>query len=224
MALVECTLGPATTPIGSETYAFEKDRFGRCVAKVSNLKHIAILTGMPAYLVVPDNPHVPEPAPELPQEVEDLQALVTSLEETLTERDAAIVALTEANTDLTAQLEASAAEVKRLTEMLEELTAPDQQSQDPGADGTGSDAGGDAGQPSPEQPPAEDLRVLSGLAEASAKKLASKGITTFAQIAALTTEQMAALDEELKLGGLSERSQWIDQAKAKVAELAQQQA
>lgn len=226
MALVECTLGPATTPIGSETYNFEKDRFGRCVAKVHNLKHLAILTGMPTYREVPETPTAPEGADGEPQQVEiaDLEALVTSLTETVAERDATIATLTEANASLTAQLEASAAEVSRLTETLEDLTAPDQQ-QDPADGGASGDAGPQTTEtPPPDTPPADDLRELSGLADASAAKLASKGITTFAQIAALTDDQMAAIDDELKLGGLSERAQWIAQAKAKVAELAKDQA
>ena len=45
------------------------------------------------------------------------------------------------------------------------------------------------------------------------KKLIEGGVTTFAQIAAWTEEDVAAFDEKLNFKGRIEREGWIDQAK-----------
>ncbi|MEO0677032.1 MAG: 50S ribosomal protein L21 [Pseudomonadota bacterium] len=65
---------------------------------------------------------------------------------------------------------------------------------------------------------ADDLKLLSGVGPALEKKLHEAGVTSFAQIAAWTEEDVAAMDEKLSFKGRIEREGWIEQAQAKVAE------
>ncbi|MEM1235469.1 MAG: 50S ribosomal protein L21 [Pseudomonadota bacterium] len=65
---------------------------------------------------------------------------------------------------------------------------------------------------------ADDLKALSGVGPALEKKLHAAGVTSFAQIAAWTEADVAAMDEQLNFKGRIEREGWIEQAKAKVAE------
>ncbi|MEL6913034.1 MAG: 50S ribosomal protein L21 [Pseudomonadota bacterium] len=67
-------------------------------------------------------------------------------------------------------------------------------------------------------PGADDLKELSGVGPALEKKLVAAGVTSFAQIAAWTEEDVAAMDEKLSFKGRIEREGWIEQAKAKVAQ------
>ncbi|WP_171098957.1 50S ribosomal protein L21 [Ruegeria sp. HKCCD7255] len=60
---------------------------------------------------------------------------------------------------------------------------------------------------------ADDLKKLSGVGPALEKKLLDAGVTTFAQIAAWTEEDVAAMDEKLSFKGRIEREGWIEQAK-----------
>ncbi|MDX8348632.1 50S ribosomal protein L21 [Cognatiyoonia sp. IB215446] len=60
---------------------------------------------------------------------------------------------------------------------------------------------------------ADDLKKLSGVGPALEKKLHDAGVTTFAQIAAWTEADVAAMDEKLSFKGRIEREGWIDQAK-----------
>jgi len=60
---------------------------------------------------------------------------------------------------------------------------------------------------------ADDLKQLSGVGPALEKKLLEAGVTTFAQIAAWTEEDIAAFDEKLNFKGRIEREGWVDQAK-----------
>ncbi len=60
---------------------------------------------------------------------------------------------------------------------------------------------------------ADDLKTLSGVGPALEKKLHAAGVTTFAQIAAWTEEDVAAMDEKLSFKGRIEREGWIYQAK-----------
>ncbi|WP_299692764.1 50S ribosomal protein L21 [uncultured Tateyamaria sp.] len=62
---------------------------------------------------------------------------------------------------------------------------------------------------------ADDLKQLSGVGPALEKKLHEAGVTTFAQIAAWTPEDVAAMDEILSFKGRIEREGWIEQAKEK---------
>lgn len=66
-------------------------------------------------------------------------------------------------------------------------------------------------------PAADNLQDISGIGAAAEKKLHAAGITSFAQIAAMSPEELAALDKSLGMGGISERSGWLDQAKDLVA-------
>jgi large subunit ribosomal protein L21 len=60
---------------------------------------------------------------------------------------------------------------------------------------------------------ADDLKQLSGVGAALEKKLHEAGVTTFAQIAAWTEADVAAMDEKLSFKGRIEREGWIEQAK-----------
>ena len=60
---------------------------------------------------------------------------------------------------------------------------------------------------------ADDLKKLSGVGPALEKKLLAAGVTTFAQIAAWSPEDVAAIDEQLSFKGRIEREGWIEQAK-----------
>ena len=64
---------------------------------------------------------------------------------------------------------------------------------------------------------ADDLKTLSGVGPALEKKLHDAGVTTFAQIAAWTADDIAAMDEKLSFKGRIEREGWVEQAK-KLAE------
>ena len=59
---------------------------------------------------------------------------------------------------------------------------------------------------------ADDLKKLSGVGPALEKKLHAAGVTSFAQIAAWTDADVAAMDEQLSLKGRVEREGWIAQA------------
>ena len=59
---------------------------------------------------------------------------------------------------------------------------------------------------------ADDLKKLSGVGPALEKKLIAAGITTFAQVAAWTEADVAAMDEQLSFKGRIEREGWIAQA------------
>ena len=61
---------------------------------------------------------------------------------------------------------------------------------------------------------ADDLKQLSGVGPALEKKLHAAGVTSFAQIAAWTDADVAAMDEQLSFKGRIEREGWIAQAKA----------
>lgn len=58
--LIECTTGPATTTIGGETYAFERDEYGRYVNDVQSLLHRALLLSVVHYSEVPIEPEKPD--------------------------------------------------------------------------------------------------------------------------------------------------------------------
>jgi len=60
---------------------------------------------------------------------------------------------------------------------------------------------------------ADDLKKLSGVGPALEKKLLAGGVTSFAQIAAWSAEDVAEMDEKLSFKGRIEREGWIEQAK-----------
>ena len=59
---------------------------------------------------------------------------------------------------------------------------------------------------------ADDLKRISGVGPALEKKLHGFGITTFAQIAAWTPEDIADFDDKLSFKGRIERDNWLEQA------------
>lgn len=63
---------------------------------------------------------------------------------------------------------------------------------------------------------ADNLKELSGVGPALEKKLNEAGVTTFAQIAAWSDEDVAAMDEKLSFKGRIEREGWIAQAQEKI--------
>jgi large subunit ribosomal protein L21 len=60
---------------------------------------------------------------------------------------------------------------------------------------------------------ADDLKNLSGVGPALELKLHDAGVTTFAQVAAWTEADVAAMNEKLSFKGRIEREGWIEQAK-----------
>ena len=60
---------------------------------------------------------------------------------------------------------------------------------------------------------ADDLTQISGVGPVIVKKLHDLGVTTFAQIAAWTKDDVAAMDEKLNFKGRIDRDDWIKQAK-----------
>ncbi|MFN3858074.1 MAG: hypothetical protein ACK4RV_10005 [Caulobacter sp.] len=65
---------------------------------------------------------------------------------------------------------------------------------------------------SPQVEAADDLTRLTGIGPKLAAALAARGVTRFAQIAAWTDEEIAALDREMRLMGRIAREAWVAQA------------
>jgi large subunit ribosomal protein L21 len=63
----------------------------------------------------------------------------------------------------------------------------------------------------------DDITIIGGVGPALKKKLEAAGVTSLKQIAAMSAAEMAVLDNELKLGGRTEREEWIEQAKELLA-------
>lgn len=66
--------------------------------------------------------------------------------------------------------------------------------------------------PEPVPTTVDDLTVLTGIGPKLAAAFAERGVTSFAQIAAWTEEDVAKFDKELKLMGRVGREAWIAQA------------
>jgi large subunit ribosomal protein L21 len=64
----------------------------------------------------------------------------------------------------------------------------------------------------------DDMKKISGVGPALEKKLHGLGITTFAQIAAWTEEDIARVDGELNFKGRIERDGWLEQVKTFIAD------
>ena len=60
---------------------------------------------------------------------------------------------------------------------------------------------------------ADDLKQLSGVGPALEKKPHDAGVTTFAQVAGWSADDVAAIEEKLSFKGRVERDGWIEQAK-----------
>ncbi len=67
---------------------------------------------------------------------------------------------------------------------------------------------------------ADDLKKISGVGPVLEKKLNDLGITTFAQVAAFTPEDVARVDDALSFKGRIEREKWLEQAAKLAAEKA----
>ena len=63
----------------------------------------------------------------------------------------------------------------------------------------------------------DDIKLIGGVGPALEKKLNGAGITSLKEIAAMSAKKMAQLDDDLKLGGRTEREEWIEQAKELLA-------
>ncbi|MBV6658411.1 MAG: 50S ribosomal protein L21 [Devosiaceae bacterium] len=59
---------------------------------------------------------------------------------------------------------------------------------------------------------ADDLKKISGVGPVLEKKLNALGITTFAQVAAFTADDIAKVDDALSFKGRIERDNWLEQA------------
>ena len=59
----------------------------------------------------------------------------------------------------------------------------------------------------------DDLKQLKGVGPALEKKLHAAGVTSFAQIAAWSAEDIAEMDDKLSFKGRIERDGWVEQAK-----------
>ena len=60
---------------------------------------------------------------------------------------------------------------------------------------------------------ADDLKLISGVGPVLEKKLNDLGITTFAQVAAFSKDDIAKVDDALSFKGRIERDNWLEQAK-----------
>ncbi len=63
---------------------------------------------------------------------------------------------------------------------------------------------------------ADDLKRISGIGPKLEQVLNGMGIRTYAQIAAWTVDDLAKVDDQLKLGGRISRDDWVGQAKGLV--------
>ncbi|MEL6475555.1 MAG: 50S ribosomal protein L21 [Pseudomonadota bacterium] len=59
----------------------------------------------------------------------------------------------------------------------------------------------------------DDLTKMKGLGKVMAEKLAAEGVTTFAQIAAMSDADIEALEEKIGAKGKFEKNEWVAQAK-----------
>lgn len=64
----------------------------------------------------------------------------------------------------------------------------------------------------------DDLKKISGVGPVLEGKLNALGITTFAQVAAFTAEDIAKVDDALNFKGRIERDNWLEQAASLAAE------
>lgn len=74
-------------------------------------------------------------------------------------------------------------------------------------------SGGRRAAAAPAAPMADDLKVIRGIGPKLEEKLHALGITTFAQVAALTPSEAERIGAELNFRGRIEREDWIGQAR-----------
>jgi large subunit ribosomal protein L21 len=63
----------------------------------------------------------------------------------------------------------------------------------------------------------DDISLIGGVGPVLKKKLEAAGFGSLASIAALSADDVAKLDADLKLGGRIERDEWVEQAKELIA-------
>lgn len=180
MAKIECTWGPAETPVSGHTYRFEKDEAGRYVATVHNDDHLAILLSVEHYRLVDDDAPAAAVTPARAAEPEA---------DTITAEDAGTI------------------------EALGIVEPAADTAQHP----LDHDGDGRPGGSLPKNPPLanDDVTRISGIGPGLKTRLHEEaGITSLLEIAVLTPEQVAVLDEKLKLHGRIARDQWVEKAKA----------
>lgn len=66
-------------------------------------------------------------------------------------------------------------------------------------------------------PAADDLTRIKGIGPSYQKALARHGVTTFADLAGLSPERIAAIDADLKMRDAEQIAGWVEQAKALTA-------
>ncbi len=67
------------------------------------------------------------------------------------------------------------------------------------------------------RPVVDDVSLIDGVGPKITKQLADVGITSLSQIAALSVEDLGALDTKLALKGRTAREDWVSQARDLVA-------
>jgi predicted flap endonuclease-1-like 5' DNA nuclease len=215
--LVQCTYGPVTTEVMGTSYTFEVDEYGRFVAEVWNTKHLDALCSVVWYRVVPKEPVplaldeiVPDTAPLNSGDVtlhcigtgfapDSMIVFAGQLENTVFVSDTELTTIVK--TELSwGEVSLPVAVRNYASEVTDPLdfTFTAAAAADAPADGE----------------PAIPVTDITGVGPTTATKLAGEGITTANQIAAMTDEELAALDDTLGLGGRTARDGWIAQAKA----------
>ncbi len=227
MAKIECTYGPAEPTVAGNTYAFTRDDDGRYTCTVHNEDHVEILLSVVHYRRVDDKP-APEPAKakEQPAPPQPLTRIVE-----LTNHGPVLIELTPSDEggytvtcpdylDCISEGDTVEAAHQNMAEALQlhlEAIEMHGNGQDGGQDGNEQGAG-NGGQDAPTVP-VDDLTKIKGIGDALAAKLQQQaGITTFQQLAELTPEQVAILDEKLALHGRVLRDDWIGKARQQLAE------
>ncbi len=66
--------------------------------------------------------------------------------------------------------------------------------------------------------PGDDIKLIKGVGPELESRLNALGITTFAQIAAFSDDEIAAVDDKLSFKGRIEREDWVSQAKILMAD------
>lgn len=63
----------------------------------------------------------------------------------------------------------------------------------------------------------DDVSLIGGVGPKLKEKLADYGVTSLKQIAAMSADELAKMDEKLELHGRAERDEWVEQAKELLA-------
>ncbi len=101
----------------------------------------------------------------------------------------------------------------RITEILTDGKAPSKAKAREAPKAKAAEAAAEAAPAAAVEASGDDLKKLSGVGPAIEKKLHALGVTTYAEIAAWTAEDIARVDEGLNFKGRIEREGWVEQAK-----------